>query len=387
MDNMPAASTELENLRGEVARLRAEVAEFRGSGRAERESGARRISRGGLLRSAGVALTGAAGVAVLGSSPTPADAANGSAVIAGQDNTATAVTSISGSVLSDAGLRVSNYYSGPFDDYSDGVQAYTYGAGLSALYGRNDAAGGAGVMGYSGSGVGGSFSGGLAPLRLQPAATAGAPTSFNHQQGEFYVDSAGALWLCTQSGTATTVGTFQQVSLSTSGAALVKIGESLLTASAANVTFTNIPQSYRHLTLRIQGRSDAASTYVMAVMQFNSDSSGSYDLQSLQAYGTYTAGTQAFGTTSAQLGYMSASTATAGTASTFAVDIVNYAGTTFRKQWLSTQLLKVAESANQVNTDVFAGEWRNSAAITSLTIFPSTGNFVTGTLVSLHGVL
>jgi hypothetical protein len=51
------------------------------------------------------------------------------------------------------------------------------------------------------AGLGGSFDGTLAPLRLVPAATAGAPKSGTHAAGELYVDSAGRLFYCRAGGT------------------------------------------------------------------------------------------------------------------------------------------------------------------------------------------
>jgi hypothetical protein len=51
------------------------------------------------------------------------------------------------------------------------------------------------------AGLGGSFAGSLAPLRLVPAGTPGAPKSGAHAAGELYVDSAGNLYCCTAGGT------------------------------------------------------------------------------------------------------------------------------------------------------------------------------------------
>jgi hypothetical protein len=50
------------------------------------------------------------------------------------------------------------------------------------------------------AGLGGSFAGTLAPLRLVPASTAGAPKAGSHAAGELYVDSAGNLYCCTAGG-------------------------------------------------------------------------------------------------------------------------------------------------------------------------------------------
>lgn len=61
---------------------------------------------------------------------------------------------------------------------------------------------------------GGAFSSPFAPLFLSSASIAGAPTTTNHKQGEFYVDSNGVLWYCKASGSATTSGTWVNLSSS-----------------------------------------------------------------------------------------------------------------------------------------------------------------------------
>ena len=64
------------------------------------------------------------------------------------------------------------------------------------------------MSGDSNSGYGVTASGGLAPLRLIPAATAGPPASSTHAIGELYTDSNGALFVCVSEGTP---GTWIQV--------------------------------------------------------------------------------------------------------------------------------------------------------------------------------
>jgi hypothetical protein len=51
------------------------------------------------------------------------------------------------------------------------------------------------------TGYGGTLAGGLAPLRLVPAVSGGAPASGSHQTGELYVDNSGNLFYCTVAGT------------------------------------------------------------------------------------------------------------------------------------------------------------------------------------------
>jgi hypothetical protein len=68
------------------------------------------------------------------------------------------------------------------------------------VFGRCNSAQGVGVAGASDHGLGASFRGGLAPLRIEPATTLGAPVSGAHQVGEFFVDSAGDLFFCKVGG-------------------------------------------------------------------------------------------------------------------------------------------------------------------------------------------
>jgi hypothetical protein len=62
-------------------------------------------------------------------------------------------------------------------------------------------------------GLGGEFSGASAPIRLDPATTAGAPTSGTHKRGELYVDSQGSLFLCVADSAGTSAGTWKKVVL------------------------------------------------------------------------------------------------------------------------------------------------------------------------------
>jgi len=73
--------------------------------------------------------------------------------------------------------------------------------------------GGTGVFGQSVNGLGAEFKGGEAPLRLDPATTAGAPTSGTHKRGELYVDSKGQLFLCVADSVNGNPGTWKQVVL------------------------------------------------------------------------------------------------------------------------------------------------------------------------------
>ncbi|HXY46160.1 MAG TPA: hypothetical protein VEH29_18385 [Acidimicrobiales bacterium] len=95
---------------------------------------------------------------------------------------------------------------------ADGVHGLTTAAGASGVAGIDQATGSTshGLYGGSDNGIGGYFQGGRAPLLLAPSSSAGAPTSGDHSKGEIYVDSDGAVFVCTV-GDGSDVGTWQQL--------------------------------------------------------------------------------------------------------------------------------------------------------------------------------
>ena len=95
-----------------------------------------------------------------------------------------------------------------------GVWGSSSRTGWSGVYGQHtgtagygivgDGSGwGAGVLGRNPDGYGGQFEGGKAQLKLKLGGSAGAPTG-DHSEGEIYMDSAGALFVCVKGGSPAT---------------------------------------------------------------------------------------------------------------------------------------------------------------------------------------
>jgi hypothetical protein len=89
-----------------------------------------------------------------------------------------------------------------------GVVGIAGAAGIAGVYGTTQGSTNAGVSGVNSNGYGGRFEGGKAQLLLIPGGTVGRPTTGAHRQGELYMDSAGALFVCTAAGTP---GTWRRV--------------------------------------------------------------------------------------------------------------------------------------------------------------------------------
>jgi hypothetical protein len=205
-DRIRELETQLGDLQAEVRALR-ETAMLVPSPVAHNASSpGGRISRRGALFTAGAAAAGVA--AALANSTTPALAANGDPVTVAGTFSGAGTTTINGSVLTDPALVVTNYNGGSVDHYSDALQAYTFGAGFAAIYGRNDAAGGSAIIGYSAGGLAATLNGASAPLLLVPGTSAGAPSSGAHSQGEVYVGNTGTFWICVAAGSP---GTWKQL--------------------------------------------------------------------------------------------------------------------------------------------------------------------------------
>jgi hypothetical protein len=96
----------------------------------------------------------------------------------------------------------------------DSVDGFTSAHGRSDVSGMGQNTGSVGVTGSSTHGHGIAITGGLAPLLLTPASTAGAPVTGAHSRGELYTDTNGALFCCVVSGTA---GTWVQVAAAPTG--------------------------------------------------------------------------------------------------------------------------------------------------------------------------
>ncbi len=73
-------------------------------------------------------------------------------------------------------------------------------------------------------------------------------------------------------------------------------------------------------------------------------------------------------------------------AGTGVLRIFDYRGTAFQKGGVSNENLRRATPTGNQFTRQFSIGWRNTAAITSLTVTLASGNFVTGSKFSLYGV-
>jgi len=172
-------------------------------------------------------------------------------------------------------------------------------------------------------------------------------------------------------------------SLAFAAPAFVKIEEQTPTGTA--VTFSSLG-SFTHLEIYVSARGDQAALSTNIVLTFNGDTGSNYDFQVLTGNGSTASATESLAQTSIAVGSAAAASATAGKVGVFTVKIYDYRGTTFNKELVSNENLTRGTGTGTLFSRQFAGTWRSTAAITSVTLTLASGNYVSGSKFSLYGL-
>lgn len=149
-----------------------------------------------------------------------------------------------------------------------------------------------------------------------------------------------------------------------------------LGTAASSITFGSIPATYRDLIVIFVG---AGSTTLEGRIRLNGDTGANYEYQRLSGNGT--TGSAAFATSQTS-GFLS-SIAQATTTSSLQMTINLCATNIARRKVI------VSRADNAANgTDAIVNQYTGTvAAITSIQILTSTGNWAIGTTAALYGVI
>lgn len=165
------------------------------------------------------------------------------------------------------------------------------------------------------------------------------------------------------------------------------IAETVLSGTAATVTFSNIPASFRHLHLIAQTRTDRVAEIDAARLRFNGDTGNNYDEQHYTANSTTLSGAANIAAASMQIGATEAANSRALNSGPLIIDVLNY--TSGGEKWVLSRSAAFGNvsAATDMLIQNYIGRWRGTGAITSLTLLPNTGpNFVSGCTFQLYGV-
>jgi hypothetical protein len=167
------------------------------------------------------------------------------------------------------------------------------------------------------------------------------------------------------------------------------ISSQVLSTSAASVTFSSIPQTYKDLVLRVSARSDGATTGDYFIITINGNTGSIYSNTEIQSYnGTSVLSANEANVSPSTANYNVTADAANNTASTFAsieLYIPNYTASTNKP--FSQFGVKENNTSNIANVTAVASLFSSSAAITSLSFAPiSPRNWVTGSSFYLYGI-
>jgi hypothetical protein len=155
-----------------------------------------------------------------------------------------------------------------------------------------------------------------------------------------------------------------------------KIATNTLGSATSTVTFSSISSTYTDLVLITATASDLSSSSDAINCRFNSDSGTNYSTTQLYGTGAVAASGRVANITAASIARHEQSEFCVGI-----THIMNYSNTTTYKTVLSR-----GSSANNI-TIAYADLWRSTAAITTITLTPSSAtNFDAGSTFTLYGI-
>ncbi len=158
-----------------------------------------------------------------------------------------------------------------------------------------------------------------------------------------------------------------------------------LDTTTGSVTFSSLPSLYNDLIIVANGKAQSSnSTLVDVGVRFNGDTGSNYSTVKTfsLSYASVVASTNINGVNAET--YMDANNTANSLGSGFKLDIFDYNTTYSYKNFLNR-----ASCMTQSDKGVFitASTWKNTSAITSITLFPTSGSgFYAGTWFALYGI-
>jgi hypothetical protein len=148
-----------------------------------------------------------------------------------------------------------------------------------------------------------------------------------------------------------------------------------LTSAQATVTFSDINQSYKDLVLIISAI--PVSNAVTGYMRVNGDTGANYALVGMRGNGSDTA---SYAVSGSNMYFDYAGDTGAGTTTNSIINFMDYSSTNKHK----TNITRQSNTGDAV--EQLAQKWASTSAITSISLYWSSGNFASGSTFALYGV-
>ena len=164
------------------------------------------------------------------------------------------------------------------------------------------------------------------------------------------------------------------------------IASQVLSASAASVTFSSIPQTYKTLVLKVSARADGTGAGGENIgLRLNGTTTAYYD-RALYGTGSSVASASNSNTNTALVyQYADGGALTANTFASTDILIPNYTSSAYKA--LSSESVTENNATGALQA-MAADLWQNTAAVTSITLYLLTAgiNFVAGSSFYLYGI-
>jgi hypothetical protein len=152
---------------------------------------------------------------------------------------------------------------------------------------------------------------------------------------------------------------------------------------AANVVFSSIPSTYKHLQIRGIARSDEVATANVVSYRFNGDTAANYSAHFIYGDGSAAGGYGVANSSSMNGVQLPAATASASIFNAVIIDILDYANTS---KYKTLRSLGGSDRNGSGELRFTSGNWRDTTAVSSVTITPAGGNFVQYSSFALYGI-
>ncbi|CAB4149273.1 hypothetical protein UFOVP538_23 [uncultured Caudovirales phage] len=159
-----------------------------------------------------------------------------------------------------------------------------------------------------------------------------------------------------------------------------------LTGTQASIEFTSIAATYSHLQIRLMARSNRSAVVNDSLhLQLNSDTGTNYDDHYLIGDGSSAGAGAETSVSNISLYRITGAGAGTNTFGVSVIDILDYKNT---NKYKTVRALTGDDNNGDGRISLGSGLWRNTAAITSIKLFPNNGSssFVQYSTIALYGI-
>jgi hypothetical protein len=156
------------------------------------------------------------------------------------------------------------------------------------------------------------------------------------------------------------------------------------TGSTNTVTFSNIPQTYTHLQLRLLVRDARAVTINTLNMRFNGDTGSNYSIHGTEGSGASASSFNATSQAVTNTGNNAGASLASNIFSVHIIDILDYANT---NKFKTHRTFYGVDGNGSGYVGMHSGNWRSTNAITSIDFFTNASpNFSNYSSFALYGI-